>query len=71
MIENLNAEGIFPGVHYISNANYRMFYSENNKELIESEKFSNKSLSLPLNLRMDEEDVKLVSEKLLKIISKN
>lgn len=71
VIENLNAEGIFPGVHYISNANYRMFYSENNKELIESEKFSNKSISLPLNLRMDEEDVKLVSEKLLKIISKN
>lgn len=70
VVENLNEEGIFPGVHYINNANYRMFHSKDNENLTKSEEFSNSTLSLPLNIRMDKNDVELVSDKLLKIISK-
>lgn len=67
IINNLNENKIFPGVHYINNCNYKMFNSDKNSNLYKAIEFSDKTLSLPLNLRMTKNDVDYICDILKKI----
>ena len=62
VMEHMNINGIYPGVHYRDNTNYKMYkyaygtcpYSHN---------ISEKLISLPLHMKLTDEDVEYVIEK--------
>ncbi len=55
----LNEQGIYPGVHYTDNTEYKM-YSYANGTCPNSLSFSHELLSLPIHLRLTEDDVAYV-----------
>lgn len=65
-IELLNSNGVYPGVHYRDNTNYRMYeYGKNTCPY--SYKISENLISLPLHLNLSNEDVDFVIEQVIKI----
>lgn len=62
LLLKLNENGIYPGVHYRDNTEYGM-YSYDKCE--NSQRMSERILSLPMHLRLTETDVNYVSEKVL------
>ena len=65
----LNSKDIFPGVHYIDNTNYRM-YNYAQGTCPKAEYYSEHILSLPLHLRLTEEDVQTVIDAIIEFITK-
>jgi dTDP-4-amino-4,6-dideoxygalactose transaminase len=64
----LNNHDIYPGVHYISNTNYRMYnYAKNTCKYADF--VSEHVLSLPLHMRLTYDDVKTVIEVIKKYYS--
>ena len=63
----LNALGIYPGVHYRDNTNYRM-YADSAGSCPRAASISNSIISLPLHLRMDYTDVQRVAKALISIV---
>lgn len=61
IIEYLNNNNIFPGVHYKDNTQYEM-YSYGFGTCHNAHKISNELISLPLHLFLKDEDVKLVCD---------
>jgi dTDP-4-amino-4,6-dideoxygalactose transaminase len=59
----LNAEGIYPGVHYRDNTLYRM-YAHASGSCPRARRASERLISLPLHLRMTEADTSRVAEAL-------
>ncbi|MBI4947470.1 MAG: DegT/DnrJ/EryC1/StrS family aminotransferase [Bacteroidetes bacterium] len=70
MIVYLNSKNIFPGVHYRSNTEYKM-YKYALGTCPEAEKVSREIISLPMHLRLTDDDVQYVSETLLNYIKEN
>ncbi len=69
LLTYLNSKDIFPGVHYIDNTNYHM-YAYAHGTCPRSEYYSEHILSLPLHLRLTEEDVKVVANAVIDFINK-
>ncbi|MBQ9742146.1 MAG: DegT/DnrJ/EryC1/StrS family aminotransferase [Ruminococcus sp.] len=65
----LNSKDIFPGVHYIDNTNYRM-YSYAQGTCPNSEYYSEHILSLPLHLRLTDEDVQTVIDAVIEFVTR-
>jgi dTDP-4-amino-4,6-dideoxygalactose transaminase len=61
MILKLNANNIFPGVHYRDNREYHM-YRQTNDTCPNATRVTRRLLSLPLHMRLDEADVRRVSD---------
>jgi dTDP-4-amino-4,6-dideoxygalactose transaminase len=64
MMEFLNLNGIYPGVHYRDNTNYRM-YNEFFGTCPNSHNMSERIISLPLHVNLSDDDVKYVIDKVI------
>lgn len=69
IIEKLNQEGINAGLVHIPNHNYTCF-KDSLIDLPETDYFSKHQISLPCGWWLNEEDIKFISNTLLKIIDK-
>lgn len=68
-MEMLNTNGIYPGVHYRDNTNYKMysdFYGKCANSLI----YSDSLISLPLHMNLSNDDIYYVVEKIIEIDKK-
>jgi dTDP-4-amino-4,6-dideoxygalactose transaminase len=65
MMVYLNENGIFPGVHYLNNTDYRMFSSYRGL-CPNAERMSERIISLPLHLRLTDADVDKVIENVIR-----
>ena len=65
-MELLNSNGIYPGVHYRDNTNYKM-YKYGFGTCPNSLTISEKLITLPLHMNLNEEDVKYIIEKVIEI----
>lgn len=69
MIQKLNENGVFPGVHYRDNTEYKMYsYAKNTCPY--AKYVSDNVLSLPLHLDITEKDVKDICEIVIKHVNK-
>jgi dTDP-4-amino-4,6-dideoxygalactose transaminase len=64
VMEYLNSQGIYPGVHYRDNTNYSL-YSDQKGNCPMSYNLSEEVISLPLHMRLSDDDVKYVIEKVI------
>ncbi len=64
----LNTCGIYPGVHYNDNTNYQP-YAYAKGTCPKAKEYSDKVISLPLHLKLTEEDVDYVASQLIQIIN--
>lgn len=69
LIEALNQEEIFPGVHYTDNTEYRM-YGYANGTCPNASYISDHVISLPMHMRLSFDDVQTIINTILKFISK-
>lgn len=69
LMSYLNANQIFPGVHYIDNTQYRM-YAYGAGTCPRSAWVSDHILSLPIHMRLTDADVDLVASKVLEYVNK-
>ncbi|HWA44308.1 MAG TPA: DegT/DnrJ/EryC1/StrS family aminotransferase [Hypericibacter adhaerens] len=65
MMVYLNECGIFPGVHYLTNTNYRMF-ADCRGLCPNAEQASERIISLPLHLRLTDADVDTVIDRVIR-----
>ena len=65
-MELLNSDGVFPGVHYRDNTNYKM-YEESYGTCPNSHQLSEQLISLPLHMYMTDEEVQYVIDSVIKI----
>lgn len=64
IMEYLNIQGIYPGVHYRDNTNYKMYkYAKNTCQY--SNIISEKLISLPLHMNITDDDVYYIVDKVL------
>jgi dTDP-4-amino-4,6-dideoxygalactose transaminase len=63
-MEFLNANDIFPGVHYKDNTQYQL-YSNAQGTCPNAFKISNEIISLPLHVNMSDSDVNYVIDKVV------
>jgi len=68
----LNQVDIFPGVHYRENTTYEMYdkKSYHHGDIKKSQKFSDKTITLPLHMHVTEKDARYIAEKVIEIVSK-
>jgi len=64
IMEYLNTQGVYPGVHYRDNTHYKM-YDYGFGTCPKSHKVSEELISLPIHMRLTDEDVKYVAEKVI------
>jgi dTDP-4-amino-4,6-dideoxygalactose transaminase len=65
-MELLNTNGVYPGVHYRDNTNYKMYeYGKNSCPY--SNSVSEKLISLPLHINLSDDDVNYVIEQVIKV----
>ena len=64
IMEYLNSQGIYPGVHYRDNTNYSL-YSKQKGNCPTSQNISEEIISLPLHMRLSEEDIRYVIDKVI------
>jgi dTDP-4-amino-4,6-dideoxygalactose transaminase len=64
IMEYLNTQGIYPGVHYRDNTCYDI-YSYNHGTCPMSHTVSEELISLPLHMKLTNEDIKYVAEKVI------
>lgn len=65
-MELLNSAGVYPGVHYRDNTNYKM-YKHGNGNCPTSHIISEKLISLPLHMNLTDDDVEYVIEQVIRI----
>lgn len=65
-MESLNSVGIYPGVHYRDNTNYKM-YKYGINDCPNSYSVSSKLISLPLHMFLSDDDVDFIIEQVIKI----
>lgn len=65
MMVHLNESGVFPGVHYLCNTDYRMF-ADFRGLCPNAERMSERIISLPLHLRLTDADVDKVIDSVIK-----
>lgn len=62
VMEYLNSQGVYPGVHYRDNTVYSL-YNNQSKNCPNSRRYSDSIISLPLHMKLEDEDVQYVIEK--------
>lgn len=68
LMQYLNDNGIYPGVHYRDNTHYGMFgYAKGTCP--QSEYYHDRILSLPIHLNMTKEDVETISNKIISFMA--
>ncbi len=67
VMSELNKRSIFPGVHYRSNQKYKPYRSYG-QDCPQADYYSEKLISLPLHVRLDNEDVKRVADCLVEVV---
>ncbi len=70
LISYLNEKNIFPGVHYRTNTDYKM-YSYAKGTCPKAEKYSTEIISLPLHMKLTDDEVNYVADQVIKYMSKN
>ncbi len=65
-MELLNSSGVYPGVHYRDNTNYKM-YNESFGQSPKSHHISEKLISLPLHMYLTDTDVEYVIEQVVRV----
>jgi dTDP-4-amino-4,6-dideoxygalactose transaminase len=65
-MELLNSYGVYPGVHYRDNTNYKM-YKNGHGNCPTSHIISEKLISLPLHMNLTDEDIDYVIEQVIKV----
>lgn len=69
LIEELNRQEIYPGVHYLDNTEYQMYnYAKDTCPY--AHQVSQHILSLPMHLRLTKDDVWLISQSIIKYINR-
>jgi dTDP-4-amino-4,6-dideoxygalactose transaminase len=68
VLEKLNESGIFPGVHYTDNTEYKP-YEQSSDLCPKAREASNEIISLPMHMAISKNDVELVSRSLVQIVS--
>ena len=64
LMSYLNTQGIYPGVHYRSNTNYKMYeYGAKNCPI--ANKYSDSIITLPLHLSLTSSDLEYVADKVI------
>jgi len=64
IMEYLNTQGVYPGVHYRDNTHYEM-YSYAHGTCPVSHTMSEEVISLPLHMKLSNDDIKYVAEKVI------
>lgn len=59
LVEKLSQKSIYCGVHYIENTNYKMYQSFK-ADIIKTKNYSNRLISLPLHLHLEESDIEYI-----------
>lgn len=70
LLEFLNKNEVFPGVHYRDNTDYGM-YAYGKQACKNSTRLSERIISLPLHLRLSKKDVDYVADKVIEYVLKN
>ena len=65
-MELLNSNGVYPGVHYRDNTNYKM-YKYGFGTCPNSLSISEKLITLPLHMNLTDEDIDYVIEQVIKV----
>lgn len=68
-MEELNSAGIYPGVHYRDNTNYK-FYEYGKINCPFSNDITKKIISLPLHINLNNDDIDYILEQVIKINNK-
>lgn len=69
LLQTLNEAEIFPGVHYCSNINYRMYdYAQGTCPY--ADYVTDHTISLPMNLYLTYEDVQKICDEVIKFVTK-
>lgn len=68
LMRYLNEHEIYPGVHYVTNTEYRM-YSYADGTCPKSDEMTEHVISLPLHLRLTDDDVKRVAECVIEYVT--
>lgn len=68
LIVYLNSKNIYPGVHYRINTDYKM-YKYGSGTCPNAEEASQELISLPLHMRLTEEDIKCVCDQILEFLN--
>ena len=64
IMEYLNTQGVYPGVHYRDNTHYEMYgYAHGTCPV--SHTMSEEVISLPLHMKLSNDDIKYVAEKVI------
>lgn len=63
LMEHLSKEGISCGVHYLANHHYSV-YKQFKADVVNSNDYDNKIISLPLHLGLNQDEIEYVSEKI-------
>ena len=69
VLRQLYAEGIFPGVHYRDNTEYRM-YSHARGTLPRTQRFSERVITLPIHLHLGRDDVERVARAVTRAVAR-
>jgi dTDP-4-amino-4,6-dideoxygalactose transaminase len=64
IMEYLNSQGVYPGVHYRDNTHYKM-YNYGFGSCSNSHKISEEIISLPLHMKLSNDDVKYIADKVI------
>jgi dTDP-4-amino-4,6-dideoxygalactose transaminase len=65
-MESLNSSGIYPGVHYRDNTNYKI-YEYGKKDCNFSNEITKKLISLPLHINLSDDDVNYIINEIIRI----
>lgn len=63
LMENLSKDGIYCGVHYLANHHYSI-YKQYKADVVNSNQYDTKIISLPLHLGLNENDIEYISGKI-------
>lgn len=68
LLSFLNENGVFPGVHYVTNTKYKP-YSYGEKNCPNARYYSDRLLTLPIHLHLTNEEIKYVIDKTLSFLN--
>ena len=67
LLEFLNKNEVFPGVHYRDNTEYHI-YAYGKEECKNSSRMSDRIISLPLHMRLSKKDIDYVADKVIEFV---
>ena len=68
LLEYLQENDIYPGVHYRDNTEYEM-YSYDNGKCPNAHRMSNRIITMPLHMYLTKDDVKMIASKVIEFVN--